>query len=255
MLGWSRMLILGSIAAALPAAALANAQVESFKGTAQVGGAQVHKYQRVFASASATTGADSQLMLTFDDGMQVVLGADTEVRIVDFRYARGLTSDRAVLDLLRGSVRVVTGAVASRGETAFSLRTPQASFAVRAGPADFTVALVNPAYLNVGAGQIVVSNSAGAAVFGPGATAQIANSAALATAITPAQLPPIASSSMQGLTSASVSPAGGVAYGVTGGASGAGGQSFAPMLLTIGAAAAAAAAAADADDNTATTHH
>lgn len=243
MLGFSRILVLASIAMVLPSAATASALVDSVSGTVEIGGATAIPGQRIFPGRIVTTGANSQATLTFDDKMQLVIGADTELRIVDFRYAQGHASDRAVFDLTRGSLRVVTGAVARRGETAFSLRTPQASFAVRAGPADFTVALVNPAYLNVGAGQVVVSNSAGSAVFGPGATAQVANSAALAAAVAPAQLPPLASSALQGLTTASVNAAGGVAYGVTAGAPGTGGVSFA-MGGTVAAAAAALAAAA-----------
>ena len=155
MLGFSRILVLASIAMVLPSAAMASALVDSVSGTVEVGGATAIPGQRVFPGRIVTTGADSQLTLTFDDRMQLVLGSDTELRIVDFRYAQGLATDRAVFDLTRGSLRVVTGTVARRGETAFSLRTPQASFAVRSGPADFTVALVNPAYLSVGSGQLV----------------------------------------------------------------------------------------------------
>ena len=256
MLGFSRILVLASIAMLLPSAVAASALVDSAIGTVQVGGATAIPGQRVFAGRIVTTGPQSQATLTFDDRMQLVLGADTELRIVDFRFARGLTSDRAVLDLTRGSLRVITGAVARRGETAFALRTPQATFAVRAGPADFTVALVNPAYLSVAGGQVVVSNAGGSAVFGPGATAQVANSAALAAPFPPALMPSVAVSAFGSLGTASVSPAGGVAYGAAGAASGAGGAAFGPMLLTIGAAAAIAAAASAADDNDAsTTHH
>ena len=253
MLGLSRMLVLAAVAAVLPSAALANAQVDFLKGTAQVGAEQAYKYQRVSAGQSVTTGPQSQLVLNFDDDMKLVLGADTELRIVDFRYARGATSNRAVLDLIRGSLRVVTGTVARSGEGAFSLRTPQASFAVRSGPADFTVALVNPAYLSVARGQVAVTNSYGTAAFGPGATAQIANSAALAAAIPPAQIPPVAAASLQSLGAASVAPAGGVAYGAPAATIGTGGQSYGPMLLVIGVAAVAAAAASSSDDGVAST--
>ena len=251
-----RLVAIAVLALALPCAALASAVVESFHGDVRVGGAQVQQGQRIFPGATVATGEGAQLVMRFDDGSRIVLHQRTDFRVVDFGYvASDPAQDRSIFDLLRGALRVVTGAVARRSRDTFALRAPQATIGIRG--TDFMVAVVNPAYVQVISGAVGVANAGGTVVLGAGAAAQVASSAALAVQIAPSALPPAASGAFGSLSAVKVSAApglGGASAGVQGGAAAtAGAATFpAPMLLTIGAAAAAAAAASSAGDSTVT---
>jgi hypothetical protein len=137
-----RILVAGVLALALPLTALATAVVESLTGTAQVADAPVTVGQKVVAPTTVTTGPGAQVFLRFDDGMQIVLGENSVLRVIDFRFTSSGVTNRAVFELQRGGARVVTGKVALTSPKQFFFRTPQTQLMVDR-PADFTVALVN----------------------------------------------------------------------------------------------------------------
>lgn len=253
-----RVLAAGFLALALPLAAFATALVESVKGDVQAAGAPVFQGQRVLSPSTFATGAGAQAVLRFEDGMQIVLNENSLLRMVDFRYSNSGATDRAVFELLRGAARVVTGSVAANNPKQFFFRTPQSQFMVDR-PSDFTVALVNPAYVTVHAGSVISSNAWGTATLSAGSTSAIANSAAAPAAISASALPPSASAAMGNLSVASVgTPAGGTAVG-TGGAAATGGAGFfLPTVIFAGAVAGVAAAVANEDANepqSTATHH
>jgi hypothetical protein len=201
---------------------------------------------------AVTTGADAQVILRFDDGQQVVLNQNTEFRIVDFRYdASDAKQDRTVFDLIKGALRMASGAIVGRNRQVVALRTPQATMGIRG--TDFMVVLVNPAYVSVLEGAVSVTNTAGTVAFGAGSFGSVANSAALATAIPASALPAAASAAFSSLSAAAgVTAAGGTAAGAAGTAGAAAGTT-AGTAAAIGAAAAAAAAVAA--GNRSTTRH
>jgi len=166
------------------ASAFAAGVVQSMKGDVRAGpagqpGAAVAVDQRLNPGTAVTTGADAQVILRFDDGQQVVLSQNTEFRIVDFRYdASDPKMDRTVFDLLKGALRMASGAIAGRNRQAVALRTPQATIGIRG--TDFMVALVNPAYISVLQGAVSVTNAAGTVALGAGTFGSVATSAALA---------------------------------------------------------------------------
>ena len=254
-----RILLVGVLALALPLAALAGTVVESFKGDVQVGGAAVKQGQRLVSPTAITTGPGAQVFLKFDDEMQIVLGENSLLRMVDFRYTSSNATDRGVFELLRGSARVVTGKIAANNPTQFFFRTPQTQLTIER-PADFTVALVNPAYIAVKSGTVVSSNGYGSVPLGAGSTTGIAGNAAAPVAMSASAFPASATAAMSTLSVASVgAPVGGSAAGVAATAAGTG-AGFAAPLLVGGAALAAVAAAAAANDDepsqpSATTHH
>src|SRR3954454_8206534 len=107
-----KSLVFGLLAFALPMVALAQAVVQSMQGEVKANGAAVTQDQRLTPGTALTTGANSQLVMRFDDGQQVVLNQNTEFRIVDFRYnSPPAKDDRSILDLVRGGFPVVTGSV------------------------------------------------------------------------------------------------------------------------------------------------
>ena len=256
-----RMIGVGVLALALPLAALASAVVQSVRGEVQHAGAQLKAGQRLIAAATVTTGPGAQVFLRFDDGMQIVLTENSLLRMIDFRFTpTGGSTDRAVFELLRGGARVVTGKIAASNPTQFFFRTPQTQLTVER-PADFTVALVNPAYITVNVGSVLSSNGYGAVPLNAGTTSVVASNAAPVAGISASQLPASAASAMSNLSLASVSaPAGGAAAGVGVAAAGTAGAGLALPLVAIGAAIAGVAAAANSGDDapaavTPTTHH
>jgi hypothetical protein len=241
----------------LPLAAYANGVVQSMKGDVKAGpvgqaAATVAVNQRLMPGTAVTTGPNAQVILRFDDGQQVVLNQNTEFRIVDFRYDAGDPKlDRTVFDLIRGALRMASGAIAGRNRQAVALRTPQMTIGIRG--TDFMVALVNPAYISVLQGAVVATNTAGTVAFGAGTFGTVATSAALATAIPASALPAAASAAFGSLSAAAgVAAAGAAAEGAAGTAGAAGGTTIG-TAAAIGAAAAAAAAIAA--GNRSTTHH
>ena len=243
--------------------ALAAGVVQSMKGDVKAGpvgqaAAPVAVNQRLMSGTAVTTGPDAQVILRFDDGQQVVLNQNTEFRIVDFRYeASDPEMDRTVFDLVKGALRIASGAIVGRNRQAVALRTPQATIGIRG--TDFMVALVNPAYISVLQGAVTATNAAGTVALGAGTFGSVATSAALATAIPASALPAAASAAFSSMSAAAgVAAAGGASEGAAGTATAAGGTPAA-TAATIGAAAAAVAGAAAASrsssSNLTTTHH
>src|SRR5512134_3594121 len=229
------------LAAALLAATQAHADaiLNNVKGEVRSGSQPLAQGQRVTAGTTINVGPGAQVTLKFDDNMQVVLNENSTLKISDFRYrAQEPSGDRAVLDLLRGALRFVTGIVGARNRNTVALRVPQATIGIRG--TDFMVALVNPAFVNVISGSIAASNTAGTVVFGPSAIGQIATAASLAVPIPATALPAAASSAFSNLAAAQVT----AATAAGGASAGAGTGAVAAPTAGIGAAVAVGVGAA-----------
>jgi hypothetical protein len=243
-----RLLVVGVLTLALPLTVLAAATVQSLRGDVQAAGAPLAQGQRVVSGTAITTGPGAQVFLKFDDDMEILLGENSLLRIVDFRYTTSGGVDRAVFDLLRGSARVVTGKVAQNNPKQFFFRTPQTQLTVET-PADFTVALVNPAYISVKSGTVLSSNGWGSVPLGAGSSTVVASNAAAPAAISAASMPASAASAMSNLALASTTAPAGSTMAGAGAVAGAGGAGFAAPLLVGAAALAAVAAAAAANED------
>jgi ferric-dicitrate binding protein FerR (iron transport regulator) len=232
--------------------AYADATVQSLRGEVRLGTAGVGQSQRVFSGATLNTGPGAQAVLKFDDGQQVVLHENTTFRIADFRYREAEPrNDRAVFDLLRGALRIISGAVASRNQQAFQLRAPMTTIGIRG--TDFMVAIVNPLYISVTNGAVAATNAGGTTVFGAGSFGAVASGSSLATAIPASQLPAAASSAFSSMNAAAGVVSGGMAPGATAAGAGAAGPGLGTTAAIIGGTAAVGAAALD--GNLTTTHH
>ena len=146
-----RLLAVGVVALAVPCVAFASPTVQSVSGEVTSNGAPVFAGQPLLVEANIVTAQGGKVLLSFEDGMSIAVNENSRLRIVDFRFTRG-PNDRAVIDLLQGAARVSTGEISRRNPRQFFFRTPQAQFGVQ-GPSDFSVVLVNPAYLTVNAGS------------------------------------------------------------------------------------------------------
>jgi len=232
--------------------------VESVTGLAQGDDAPLARGARLLPQATVTTGPGAQVFLRFEDGMQIVVGENSSLKILDFRYGGHANANRVVFQHTRGAARVVTGNIVASNPKGFFFHTTQTQLTVER-PADFTVAIVNPVYVNVNAGTVLSSNNAGTVALNAGSSSVIASNAAAPASIAVTSMPASASSSMTTLSAASVSaPAGGVAAGVAAGTAGGAGFVFAGPLVFIGVAVAGVAAASSASGDagaTTTTHH
>lgn len=249
--------------AALAAAALlmagnafAAANVQSIRGEVRANNAVLNVNDRVTPGAAITTGPGAQAVLRFDDGQQVVVNENTLLRIVEYRYRADSDphSDRANLDLLRGSVRVVTGALVAKNRENFQLRLPQATITARG--TDFMVAITNPAHFNVLHGAIAVTNASGTAVFGAGSYGMVATSSALPVSLASTAVPPTASAAFSSMGATAGVAAGGMAAGAPP-VIAAGGVTTAGVgaVAAVAAGVAVGAALMSEDETTATTHH
>jgi hypothetical protein len=255
-----RILAAALAALALPSTAFAGATVEGIKGIAHVGPNQVIEGQKIEDGSTITTEIDSSVVLGFDDGQKMMIGPSSHFRLVSFRYqARSPGGDYAVFDLLKGALRVITGALAGRSKESWAVRTPQFTIGVRG--TDFIVAVGNGSHVNVVSGQVALTNGAGTVVFGPGSIASAATNGALAAPATASSVPATASTAFQSMGSAPLAAGGGAAGGAAGaaGTAGAGIGFAAPAIavgIGVGAAAVAESLRSEEDPvSSSTTHH
>jgi hypothetical protein len=249
-LGWT----LVALSTAFATTVFAAANVQSMRGDVRSGNTQLNTNARVISGSTITTGAGSQAVLKFDDGQTVVLNENTTFRIADFRYKQEEPrGDRSIFDLLRGALRVVSGAVASRSQTAFQLRVPQATIGIRG--TDFMVAIVNPAIIAVTTGSVAATNAGGTAVFGAGAFGSVASATVVGAGITAAQVPAAASAAFSSMNAVVGVTAGGLAPGAAGGGAVATTGAATAAGAVAGIAVVGAAAAGNDDSTPATTHH
>jgi hypothetical protein len=247
-LGWALLALSAAFATAVQAAAT----VQSMYGDVRAGDQQVRPNDRITSGATVTTGRGSQAVLKFDDSQVVVLNENTTFRITDFRYRQEeQRNDRSIFDLVRGALRVISGAVASRSQSAFQLRVPQATIGIRG--TDFMVAIVNPAVISVGTGAVSATNAGGTTVFGAGSFGSVASSSALAVGIPASAVPAAASSAFSSMGAAAGVVGGGMAPGAAGVGAGAATVGIVPAAVVIGGAVAVGAALQN-DGDAAVTH-
>lgn len=192
------------------ASAFGAAVVQDSKGDVRAGATPaqsepVTPNQRVLSGTSVITAPGSRVTLRFDDGQIVVLHEDTKFQIVEFYYQpQEPTADRAVFSLLRGALRVVTGALGKRNRDAFALHVSQATIGIRG--TDFMVAIVNPTYLSVLKGTVTATNVAGTVAFEAETFGSIVTASTLPDSIPASVLPSAASSAFRDLGALPITP-------------------------------------------------
>lgn len=85
----------------------------------------------------------SHARIRFVDGSELTLQPESQLEVTVFAFDEGHPeSDQAAFRLFRGGVQVVSGRLAARSPTRFSLATPGGAVTVPAGPARFSVQYV-----------------------------------------------------------------------------------------------------------------
>ena len=254
-----------AVALAMPAGAGASVELKSVSGDVQAGTSDktllaARAGQRLAPGTTVVTGDNAGATLNFEDGQRIVLGPQTHFRVVDYRYVPAQpVADRAVFDLVKGALRVITGLIGQRSRDAFAMRTPQVTIGVRG--TDFMVSVINGTHIEVVNGAVAASNGAGMVAFGPGSTAVIPASSALPASV--ASAPQTVQTAFAPLRAINPAEIGAMASGgpATGAAPAAGGAAAGGIgtggMIGIGAAAAAAlgAAGGGGGGNSTATHH
>ncbi len=233
-----------AFAACFAGAANAAGTFDSVSGNVTMIGASGSK---VAASPAATvppgttimTGDGAQAVIKFDDGGAVVLGQNTQFKLVDYRYdAAKPGAGRSVFDFLKGAARFVTGLIARTEPANYQLRTLQVTIGVRG--TDFDLAS-GSLYLSVEHGVVSATNSAGTVAFGTGQAGFVRTAATLPEAIPASQFPGEVASAFAHLNAVSL-PAGTLEPLAGGDAAGAGEATGTAAAASGGTAAAIIAA-------------
>ncbi|HMA87311.1 MAG TPA: FecR family protein, partial [Burkholderiales bacterium] len=209
--------------------------------------------QAIESGAMVVTGFNGRAVLRFDDSQVVALGANTTFRIDEYRYDAAKPSEgRVLLDLVKGTLRAITGLIARANHQAFALRVPQATIGIRG--TDFLVGTGNQLFVSVNSGEIAVTNDGGTTLFGPGQLGGATSTTSLPAGITASQLPSEVSQAFSELNG--LGSLGGLSGGAGGtGAEGGGMSKGTAALIGLGVIAAGAAAAAGGGGGSSTTHH
>ncbi len=135
----------------------------------------------VLQGSNVATGPGSRAALRMDDGQAIVLAAQSQFRIQEFRFKSGqATEGSVVVSLLRGALRMVTGLVAKSAPQNVRLVTSTATIGIRG--TEFLVSLSETGELvvQVTSGAVEVSTAAGAQVFGPGSVITVSAAGVIA---------------------------------------------------------------------------
>ncbi len=128
-----------AVAAGAAVAAETAGTVVLAKGTvsAQLAAAtarSVDKNAEVFVGDTITTEAKSYAVIRFTDGGKVTVRPDS-VLVID-AYAFGGNNDGSALNLVKGGLRALTGAIAKTNPDAYRVNTPVATLGVRGSEFD-----------------------------------------------------------------------------------------------------------------------
>lgn len=75
------------------------------------------------------TGAGSYVVIEFIDGARATIRPESELKVD--QYAYGTSSDGAVMNLVKGGLRAITGSIAKENPESFKVKTNVATLGVR----------------------------------------------------------------------------------------------------------------------------
>jgi len=120
-----------------------------------------------YAGETLRTGPGSEAQVRFLDGALAALAAATELKVDEFRFQeQGAGSDKNVSTLVKGGLRVITGAIGQKSPPSHRLNTPVATIGVRG--THFGAVMGNDLNVAVWHGGIDVRNDGGELPLGAG---------------------------------------------------------------------------------------
>lgn len=114
------------------------------------------------------TGTDGKAILKFADGAVVALGADSAMRVGQYRcLASNLRQSSSTVELMKGEMRFVTGLIGEANREGLRIIAGSSAISIqKAGGADFTVA-VNPDPQKVGYAVVALGEISVRTPYGP----------------------------------------------------------------------------------------
>ncbi|MEZ5435137.1 MAG: FecR family protein [Pseudomonadales bacterium] len=113
----------------------------------------------IYVGDRITTGNESQLQMRMKDGAMVALGANAEFVVQAYgEAAKGDKKDEAVLSLVKGGLRTISGQIA---KSSYSMSTPTATLGIRGTVFDVYVRDDGSTVVILRNGQVVVNGLAG----------------------------------------------------------------------------------------------
>lgn len=138
----------------------------------QNGARDLARNDRIREGETVRTGTKGYAQIRFRDGALMTLRSDSEVRIDEYRYeGKQDGNEKALMSLLKGGFRTITGLIGRTNKRNYSVRTPVATIGIRG--THYGLALCdggcgnneNGLYGGVVDGAIVVKNDTGEHLF------------------------------------------------------------------------------------------
>jgi hypothetical protein len=160
---------------------------------------RVTDHEAIVSDTLVNTGENSTALLKFEDGQVVTMQSNSTFHVREYRYdANKIENSNIVFSMLKGGMRFATGLIGKLRRQAFRLATPNATIGIRG--TDFMVAMADKSmYSQVLTGKITMTNAAGMKVVSAGQSAVVTSSAALASIVSAAPVPPGTFSELQSI--------------------------------------------------------
>lgn len=148
---------------------IAKGEVVAINATGEIRALQ--RRSEIYSGDTLRTGDDGNAQIRFIDKALLTLKPDSELNISDYQLASAedKTSEKAVMNLVKGGFRTITGSIGKGDKSAYKVSTPAASIGIRGtnyevqqeGPGSFVMAVYS--------GGISVQNASGSLDLGMGA--------------------------------------------------------------------------------------
>lgn len=125
------------------------------------GGPEIRPLERrsdIFVGDVLTTGKESQVQIRMNDGALIALGAEAVFNVKSYRFNEPGKKDEAVLSLVKGGLRTITGHMEKSG---YRMETPAATLGIRGTIFDVYVAADGTVTVILREGGVDVTGSVG----------------------------------------------------------------------------------------------
>lgn len=90
---------------------------------------ELKKNDQVYVGDTIRTGAGSYVVVRFVDGERATVRPNSELKVASYAY--GTKKDGAVMDLVKGGLRAISGDIAKENPKSFKVKTNVATLGVR----------------------------------------------------------------------------------------------------------------------------
>ncbi len=132
------------------------------------------KGSEINSGESINTSAGARAQIRFTDGAYVSLQPNTQFRVDDYNYENKTDGkEKGFFSLLKGGLRTITGAIGHVNRDRYRVATPSATIGIRG--TGYNASLSDGLFVNVGEGEISLTNNAGVLLVKAGDAAFVAN--------------------------------------------------------------------------------